>query len=639
MPRKYRRTGKLVLTALMAGIFIAGGAYAIPDEVKGKISGITVSPTDIAITSDDRWLFVAGQQPVTEDWQINVVDTATFQVEYSITAIDEIKDIAIDGNGDYLYELEEWPLSSGYIRAYSLEELVGLGPGEGVASLYRSGSYILNERPGRIVVGSYPQDKSKQLVFVTLPDVKEVWAMKQEEILGSTSVNPVALQLGMTPRGLEYATDPRATAEPADRVLFIAMDDASVIPAVSIYSAVPDMTFEDIGRVDLTGALAGDGIKGMSINQDGTLLAVGNYTGGLLHVLEADTSNGLAYNNMTNSPVTLSGAPHDVEYYKDKDGSEHFYTAVESGSSSLVDVISLSDITAPSTSINLSVAASSISLATSTSADGYVYAAPQQSGEVFVVTSNPWIYDIEPSSSVNNGGLTNVTFKTDEGVSYWVERGGSIRENSGTKIFSSDTVTTEPEVNTFTIDGAELTEGLNDIYIFVEDADGNVGRRGFVLEKNIPPDAPDFRLGFGDSTIYVYVEALDVDDIEYYQIFYSSDINDLSDPSSSPSEKVYNVTRGEEFKHLIKGVQNGTTYYVRVRAVDSDDNEGVLSPIKSVTPQETESLVERTGESGGCAVASPGDNAGLAGELALLCIWMAGIIALRAGFGHKGGGR
>jgi len=240
---------------------------------------------------------------------------------------------------------------------------------------------------------------------------------------------------------------------------------------------------------------------------------------------------------------------------------------------------------------------------------------------------------------VNDGAAnTLVSFSVDEGSAFWVERGGDINEGSGTQIYPKTSIS---DTNLdFYIDPEDLNEGMNNIYIFVEDADGNVGRRGFMLEKNIPPDVPNFHLGFGDETIYVTIEALDADDIEYYRVYYSQSRSDLTvDPPTSNYMDVYNFTPGSEKRYEITGVTNNATYYVRVRAHDESGNYGALSPIKSVTPQETESLVERTGESGGCTVASPGDNAGLAGELALLCIWMAGIIALRAGFGHKGGGR
>ncbi len=629
--REYQRMGKLILTAVITGVFfIAGGAYAIPDEVKGSAGGITVSPTDIAITSDDRWMFVAGGSVV------DVVDTATFEATSSVSGGSELRSVAVNSTDSYLYILRK----NGELALVDLANLNGVGPGEAITLPSPSWNDVTDgNEPADMVVGPYPDDASRQLAFLTFPSLKEIWAIEQADILDDGNISKKIIPFDEVIRDIVYSNDP-TTPDGSQKLLFTSMTTPAFVPAVSVCRINSNPQFINIDTIALADAVPGDSVRGISSSPDGQYMSVGNYTGGLLHILEADTSTGLAYNTMTDSPVTLSGTPHDVEYYKDKDGSEHFYAAVESASSILVDVISLSDITAPSTTINLNVAASSVSLATSTSTDGYVYTGPQKSGEVFVITSNPWIYDIEPSSSVNQGGITDVTFKTDEGIRYWVSKGGAIRKNSGTQIFSSDTVTTESAINTFTIDGAELTEGLNDIYIFVEDAEGNVGRRGFMLKKDLPPDAPNFRLGFGDSTIYVYVEALDVDDIDYYRIFYNVDSSAIqSDPPDPPYVDVYSFTKGEEFKHLIKGVQNGTRYYVRVRAVDSESNEGPLSEIKSITPQETESLVERGGESdsGGCATAHPEDKVNLAGLLALLGLWVAGIIAVRVKFGHKGG--
>ncbi|GEM_PF-5607852 len=163
-----------------------------------------------------------------------------------------------------------------------------------------------------------------------------------------------------------------------------------------------------------------------------------------------------------------------------------------------------------------------------------------------------------------------------------------------------------------------------------------------IVTINEAEAGPSFYLEFGNERIYVYITPLEDTEVDRYIIYYSSVEKDLnSDPPTSNSETVdYCGTHEEEAeisiksiatecKYTIEGLNNGVTYYVRVRAVDTSDDESELSEIKSVTPQETQTLMDAIGESGGCAATSPGRDADIAGTLLMCFIWALSFAALR----------
>lgn len=99
-------------------------------------------------------------------------------------------------------------------------------------------------------------------------------------------------------------------------------------------------------------------------------------------------------------------------------------------------------------------------------------------------------------------------------------------------------------------------------------------------EDTTPPSSPGGLDGTsGDQVVELIWDANDEDDLEGYNLYRAeesfSDVSDM-DPTNS------NLLSETEYSD--EDVQNGTTYYYRLTAIDGNDNESSTSSEVEVTP-------------------------------------------------------
>lgn len=153
-----------------------------------------------------------------------------------------------------------------------------------------------------------------------------------------------------------------------------------------------------------------------------------------------------------------------------------------------------------------------------------------------------------------------------------------------------------------------------------DDGWGTSGRDGVYLAVDPRPSAPTLgagAVGFGDRTVRVRFDALDVEEAQSYQVFITTEVWESGDyatggpayvgPDKYTAESTF---KGEPdafgvFDCTIGGLTNGTTYYVGVRAIDADGDElqeSEMSDVFAVTPEETYSVSERLGIESWCGL-------------------------------------
>ncbi len=99
-------------------------------------------------------------------------------------------------------------------------------------------------------------------------------------------------------------------------------------------------------------------------------------------------------------------------------------------------------------------------------------------------------------------------------------------------------------------------------------------------EDTTPPSSPGSLEGTsGDQTVELVWDTNDEDDLEGYNLYRAEEsFSDVSDMDPVNDELL------SETEFTDEDVQNGTTYYYRLTAVDGNDNESSTSSEVEVTP-------------------------------------------------------
>lgn len=255
------------------------------------------------------------------------------------------------------------------------------------------------------------------------------------------------------------------------------------------------------------------------------------------------------------------------------------------------------------------------------------YALGATSAGVSVLTAVPWITDVSLSESLAAVGYeVSVDFVSDMDGTFRLSRGTSAELATGSVVAGETTTAT------FTVDDG-FVEGTNRLYITVTSG-GLEGIGAADLEVNNPPAGIDLREGEvlpGDEQIHILTGKLTEEDLAYVDVYLSTEQFDPGvyaqtgggpdyagpDDKTNPVSKA--VTVGITDEVIVKGLTNGTTYYVAVRPRDSSGLEGSMSDVFSVTPDETYTIAEMKGDdSGFCGVT--GARAGWIGVVAGLLI-------------------
>jgi hypothetical protein len=206
------------------------------------------------------------------------------------------------------------------------------------------------------------------------------------------------------------------------------------------------------------------------------------------------------------------------------------------------------------------------------------------------------------------------TITTDgENGDWQFEIGGDGTWGSGSTASSSDASGTfsGSTQGSSTIKSTDLTDGDGDYTVYliaVDSSDSEVyDFTSTTISLDNPPDMVNgVSAGNGNGKIFVSWEALDVDDINYYQVYYarSSGSVEADYDGADASEGVSPIDAGDGTSVTLNGLSNEVTYYVRVSAVDDSGIEGALSLEASATPLKSSGLTDQNGEEGGCFIAT-----------------------------------
>lgn len=230
-----------------------------------------------------------------------------------------------------------------------------------------------------------------------------------------------------------------------------------------------------------------------------------------------------------------------------------------------------------------------------------------------VLSENPFVSI--GSSSLGTGSLTvdgtyTLTFQSDEVGTYSVRVGATLNSSgsvTGTEIATGSVSTADTDITTSSIayNASLYTEGDNQIFIFVTDADGNVGHDAKIISVDTPPPAVTIRsTGFGDGFVTVNFDRLTTSDIDSYNIYVSTDAAEVT-AATTATTSVDHPSSGSSVIATISGLTNLTTYYIAVEAVDASGNEGprvstLADGSTRVTgrPEETRGFAGLAGENG-----------------------------------------
>lgn len=577
-------------------------AIAFPNKHKGTITGVTGIPVAVAVSPDDRWVFV-GANTDAGAGVVNIIDTIEWKVVTTISLVGsaQVVAIAVSKDGSNLYVTD----NTGYLTQIPLAPLSTYTLG-GTLSL-TSRRCLVDESGdalGAVAVGPMPGASStstSQYVFVAVPDggvTPEVKTYKQTDLTALTSETcptPYAVQTGGSPSALVVAPQPSVSDSWLAHILISDhsfWNDAHAILPFSSPSTVSQWLA--LGNTYQFGDIAM------------------NSTGARAFIWARESPNEILLANTGSSSIDWAQWKQATMYTSERnialavwgenDEETVIATAYDSSTgNSEMKFYSGADITvAPSTLALSGYQATDVTA--SSSADGFVYVGANESGagRVLVVTENPWITNLTYSPSPNDGYYdTVVNFTTDIGGTLWVVRGTNVGMSGGVVLLTKYVTAGN---NSFNLSPSLLLEGDNQIVLFIIDANGNRGRIGFLLKKDSVPPPPRFDVDFGNGVLYVTIYTLADEDITHYVVYYSSDYSAVaSDPPTASSLIVTDFQPNSTVKVTISGLTNGVTYYVRVRAVDETAHEGVLSEIKSAVVQRTLSLSELKGESG-CAI-------------------------------------
>lgn len=247
--------------------------------------------------------------------------------------------------------------------------------------------------------------------------------------------------------------------------------------------------------------------------------------------------------------------------------------------------------------------------------DGYVLVLAG-GGELAVISDNPFVSATDTTysagSALTTGRSVTVTFEADEAGTYEF-RSGDI-DQTGTRLTDSlgattGTLTTANTEQTATFNFADISdvvdEGDNTIFLFVTDADGNVGRKGFTLSVDSPPAAVSIEsVTFGNGKLYLTFTRLTASDIDYYNIYADTDAATVATMATATTT-INQASSGTTMTATVSGLTNGTNYYLAIEAVDDGGQVGTRSTTSATTqPEATVGPAGLSGETGGCALVS-----------------------------------
>lgn len=257
-------------------------------------------------------------------------------------------------------------------------------------------------------------------------------------------------------------------------------------------------------------------------------------------------------------------------------------------------------------------------------------------GSLRVFSDRPWIDQatLEPAVGVP-GDTTRFSFRiADAGVNWQVRRGEDWTDQTGTVLEAGTTSSPDEVVTVELTVGEAWEEGANGIYVFGAGSNLLEGhaRADFVVDTvPEPPVLTEDAAGFLDGGLELGFQGISDADLDHYDVYVSrepftpEDYPDGGGPEAwtdGPTLPITVAAIADAFVTVpIRPLENGTTYYLAVRAVDSGGLESAMSNVVTGVPEPAYTASSLAGETGGssCSTSPAGGPFALAfGLLAVL---------------------
>jgi len=571
-----------VTTAVAAGatlLLFQPSAAAYPETLRAVLD-VDTTPVDVTVSPDDRLVGIVGA-----DGTLSVLDTADWTT-VSTAACSEATSVAF-------VETTE-------------KQLFYVGCTDGTVAAVTVDDSAIPTSLGSVEVFELGTGSISGLAATEAPRLFAV-----EDLDGESSVHTVDPESGATndlggfPVASIYTTHSFA-ATPLGTYLVMGNDQGRVSKVynaggtyhVSTYDLFGLGTFGDAACVD----------EGYAYLADDSGLIVQYY-------LTGDNS----YMTLANDLGAIAG----FDLVEVVEGSFYLYVADEQGGLVIVAMTGGD----PIAELELGFTPAG-DLAPSSAADGMVYVGGEEA-TLGVVGAAPWVEIVGLSpQEVFEGETATLTFTVDSACSYDIYRGGGI-DRSGTALGAYSGVAEAGDTVELEIDGGDLEEGDNRLFVFAESG-GYTGRDSDTVYLDTPPDAiSGFELSFGDEKLIAAWTTNPETDISHYLVYFADEYFDESTGApdfqaigegAAQSSPVSVGHTGEEIdaSATLQYLTNGVEYCVAVVAEDLGGLQGPWTETLCDSPEQTLGAGDAEGYCGTCT--TTGGRGSAAAIVALLAL-------------------
>jgi len=242
-----------------------------------------------------------------------------------------------------------------------------------------------------------------------------------------------------------------------------------------------------------------------------------------------------------------------------------------------------------------------------TSADaGYLFSLNEDTS-ISVLTENPWIYSISASSTTVNATSSTftITYSSDIAGTVEIYANSSPDKSDGTELIAAatlstaDTATTTASIDINSFARSTFIEGKNKIYVFVTDANSQLGHTATLVTVDRPPEPVTISsASFGNNKAYInFIPSTD-EDMKSYDLYAQAASNQTTPTCPGSLSFASGVATSGSVLHsgcgttlcevAIASLSNGTAYCVAVRAVDLGGQSSDLATFSTaITPELT----------------------------------------------------
>jgi len=395
----------------------------------------------------------------------------------------------------------------------------------------------------------------------------------------------------------------------------------------------------DVGEL-IFFATGGADVSSLTISEDSVLSSLDVFpNSAYLYVVDQDNANVIkvsaSSHTIVNSDIDISAnsTPFDIALM-DVANPVGLYAFVSGANGmSVIDTNSNSafdlgdDVDVDEEPLSLSAVPTYVIASSDT--DGYLYVATELS-QIGVLSENPWLsistaYSDDASALSEDISVTLAITSDQEGT-YSIYVGGD-QTGSGT-LLTNTAGNTSGDIQADTALSVELSyntnsnafsEGVNDLWVLVENDNAAIGRIAAQVTVDVPPDNVTIvSAGFGNEKIYLNFERLIAADISSYNIYVSAD-----ESSALTTEDIaLTITQpesGTDITAEIPNLTNNTLYYIAIEAVDTNAQVSASRSITSQTPAQSVGVLERFGETGCVLVRTNNVHWVLALALGIIC--------------------